>query len=218
MKFQIGCLEYASKKDAKDKVRSILNSQRLDTPLDDPHFELISALLDHHPGKSEKVGCGIASIEVRINTYMKQTRGFWIVRIDGSEVPFSYLSCFHKESHESRVKAALRRAVRNQCDSYLEDCFSSGYGFTCCLSLESIERRNADVDHAEPNTFAALVSRWMNHRKLSFKDVEIKKEEIGESIADDELRQDWERFHYEFARLRVVSKDAHKAITHGWVI
>lgn len=216
MKYTLGSVVFDSKKAAKERIQSILHSYPLGQPLAADDLALVCAMLESHPEREAKVGVGIESVEVRINVFMKKTRGFWINRTDGSQVAFSYIACFQKESKEAKVKAALRRAIRPQCDAYLDDCFSDGYGLICCVSLEPVERRNAEVDHAEPNTFQSLVERWTKDRGINLAALDLTKEEIGESIADDQVSADWQAFHYEHARLRVICKDAHKAITHGW--
>ena len=54
--------------------------------------KILKDLLAMHPEADEKIGCGIESFSVRTADY--NTRCFWVNRIDGSTVKFSFKACY----------------------------------------------------------------------------------------------------------------------------
>ena len=79
MKFQIGDRIFPSKSAAKKAVQKVLNKWPIGVAItgDDLDF-LMEGVVGMHNNAQEKIGCGIARIEVRLNTsqQFKASRGF----------------------------------------------------------------------------------------------------------------------------------------------
>jgi len=88
----IGKLHFATKTDAINYVKIILNGQPLKTPIRGPeNNEVLRALVTMHPRAAEKIGPGIQHFTVE--HALHGTRCFYITRVDGTRTDFSYLKC-----------------------------------------------------------------------------------------------------------------------------
>lgn len=88
---QISHLKFTKKSDALKHLKSILNSYKPEELVSAEHAEFLLAALQRHPEATEKIGAGVRGFFVRRADY--GTKCFWIRRVDGSEVRFSYKSC-----------------------------------------------------------------------------------------------------------------------------
>jgi hypothetical protein len=61
---QIGRFAFESQKEAREFIRSILNSAAWGKPLEGEILEFVLSLLDRHPRASEKIGIGIKHVTV----------------------------------------------------------------------------------------------------------------------------------------------------------
>jgi hypothetical protein len=50
-------------------------------------------LLSRHPYCEEKIGAGIQSIWSQPNEYWENNRCFYLTRVDGTEIDFSFVKC-----------------------------------------------------------------------------------------------------------------------------
>lgn len=61
---------------------------------DPTHVTFLTALIRRHPEVNEKIGAGIAGFKVQVNPQgTGNTRCFYVVRTDGTQVDFSFKSC-----------------------------------------------------------------------------------------------------------------------------
>jgi hypothetical protein len=89
---EIGALKFPGQKAALDYFRQMLYRHRAGTRIPEPDASELAELLKRHHTYDEKVGCGISHFIVRKNPDWP-TKGFWIVRTDGTEVDFTFQCC-----------------------------------------------------------------------------------------------------------------------------
>ncbi|MDN5750191.1 MAG: DCL family protein [Pseudonocardia sp.] len=207
-KYQLGSHTYPSKSVALAEFRSILNGTALDEPLSASAAGMIQLLLrdGYHPEAAEKIGPGIEGVVVRINAY--GTRGFWLRRLDGTEVDFSYLVALNgAPSVEQGVRIALREEINDQIVTFFDTQTADlARGRVVCeLCVTVVGSNGIQVDHAAP-TFIELASRFAD--SLGGWDV-IGVECVGPTgrrLADRNHARVWWEFHRQTARLRLVHK------------
>jgi hypothetical protein len=87
--------------DATAFFRAMLNRYEIGSRVSEEDALDLAALLKLHSEYAEKVGAGISHFEVRrppeegFQSLSKQC--FWVVRMDGSVIDFSYKSCLEKK-------------------------------------------------------------------------------------------------------------------------
>ena len=87
----VGEEQFKTQKTANSFIRELLNRQRLNEPIPEPHHSFLCALISLYPAATEKVGIGIQHFTVEHAAY--GTRCFYLTRVDGSRTDFSYLKC-----------------------------------------------------------------------------------------------------------------------------
>jgi hypothetical protein len=213
--YLLGAAVFGSKAEAKAAFRRILNDHPDDVPLRGDDAELVSLLIHEgrHPQTAEKVGPGIAEIVVRPSGY--GTRGFWLRRVDGSTVDFSYLTALDGPPRpEANVRAALRWEIDDQIAIFRDRHRQLAvHGLvTCELCGQLVAAEGAHVDHAAP-TFHPLASRFAQATggwtALTVECVGA----TGRRLVDRQLAQVWRLYHGHTARLRLVH--AHCNLTRG---
>lgn len=164
-------------------------------------------LITRHPEAALKTGCGIAYFSARSPSGYT-TRCLQIVRTDGSVTDFSWQACITEPSPEQRIRAGMRKAVKNQVlafkhardDSPCEKC-----GQPCSS--------NAEADHCEPsflelaNRYAESLGGYQN----------IKLEEARDGLIGNTLSS-WHEtvfaeYHRQAARLRILCGPCHHEVT-----
>jgi hypothetical protein len=92
MKYTINSKHFRSQKEIDNHYSNIIAKYEWGEPISaEDHMDAI-ALLDFHPDKAEKMGCGMSHIEVRRNTHEAHgfnTKCFFVVRTDGTAIDFS---------------------------------------------------------------------------------------------------------------------------------
>jgi len=174
-----------------------------------PDCEFLASLIERHPDAEDKIGCGILCFEVRRNR--GGTRGFWIVRRDGSETDFSFGTCVSAPSHEQNVRDAFRTAIKPQIAEARQRGFANGFVIPCPITSQSITRKTCQVDHADP-TFLELVDQFAaSEGGYSAISIVSRDGDIG-GLLDPAVEGRWQRFHAQCAKLRVVSKRANLSL------
>jgi hypothetical protein len=202
----LGPREFASKAQAQAEFRRILNDHPDNTPLRGDDAELVALLIHEgrHPETVQKIGPGIAEVLVRRSDY--GTRGFWLLRVDGSLVDFSYLTALDgAPSPERTARAALRFEIADQTIAFRDSQVRIACGglLACALCAQPVTPDAVHVDHAEPTfddmatQFAAAVGGW---QRLTVECVGA----TGRRLADRGLAQVWHRYHAHTARLRLT--------------
>lgn len=81
----INNLYFKTKKALDGYIRKMRDSYFDRQSLGESDFNFMLSLLDRHERPDAKIGCGIVSMYVKTNPVYKNNRGFWLVRVDGSE-------------------------------------------------------------------------------------------------------------------------------------
>jgi hypothetical protein len=204
-RYVLGPREFASKAQAQAQFRRILNAHPDNTPLPGDDAALVALLIHEgrHPETVQKIGPGIAEVLVRRSDY--GTRGFWLLRVDGSLVDFSYLTALDgAPSPERTARAALRFEIADQIIAFRDSQVRGATdGPACELCAQPVTPGAVHVDHAEPTfddmatQFAAALGGW---QRLTVECVGP----AGRRLADRGLAQVWHRYHAHTARLRLV--------------
>jgi hypothetical protein len=79
--------------DATAFFKTMLNSYSVGQVVSGSDTNDLHALLERHDEKSEKVGVGISYFKVDSAPDPYGGKCFWIVRVDGTEIDFSYPHC-----------------------------------------------------------------------------------------------------------------------------
>ena len=88
----LGLIQFPSQAEAIQHFREMLSRSSTDDFVSKEDSRYLIALLSRHPSAEKKVGPGIVGFFVRKNPHYHQNE-FWIDRIDGSQIDFSYLKC-----------------------------------------------------------------------------------------------------------------------------
>jgi hypothetical protein len=208
-KYTLGAREFSSKKAAEKHVGAILRDSFVGAPLPADDFKCVFDLLQHHPHANSKIGAGVAHIRVSIEQRWK-SRHFEIVRVDGSTTDFSYKSCLTPPTKETLFRKACRHAIADQIISYRNAVLHAvGVENLRCpvlgvpLTLETLH-----VDHVPPVTFEFLVQSFIEQYSINVARVHIagfNDHEMKKSFVDNKLTSNWQTFHRQHAKLRLVS-------------
>lgn len=203
---------FATKKDLQERIRGILWSYRNGDTVNMFDAPFLTSLFQQHPDADQKIGAGIACIEVRRNPVYMNTQGFWIVRADGTETDISYLECLTPTSHAKRFERACRAAVEPDTIRFKELFFADATTTVkqCPFTGDQLSFVGSHVDHIAPLTFKRLVSDFIAWANLNIDNVQIDGRgvdgAIQDTFADDNLRSQWIDYHNEHAKLRVISR------------
>jgi hypothetical protein len=157
----IGEFTFATKRAATVKVQHILHSSPHGLPLSGNDERLILALLGMHHEADEKIGAGIRCITVAAG--YRGAPGFWVHRVDGTAVDFSYKRCLDgAPRHRTEVLKAMRASVEDQVLDYRRQAFAQGAEPVCPVSgVVLTNDPSTHVDHHEP-TFIELCEAYAN--------------------------------------------------------
>lgn len=182
------------------------------------HEEILGAdrqflldLLACHPEASDKIGPGLLGILVATDSVYGRTRHFVVQRVDGTSTDFSFLACI-KGSNERRDRLqALRVAISDQVSEFKRNAFGTADVVPCAVRGTPTAFADAHVDHVPPETFLALVMKWLNENKLALKDVAISApadNQTVSSLVDAGQLASWRSHHSLNAALRITSRAA----------
>lgn len=89
--------------DATAFFKEMLNRYPIGAPVSGEDAADLSALLERHDERDEKIGSGIAGFEVSYppsDTPQFSQRCFWIVRSDGTKIDFSFVHCLAPKAYD----------------------------------------------------------------------------------------------------------------------
>jgi hypothetical protein len=211
-----------SQKAAEDHFRSIRDRHSLLTPIDNEqdHDDLMALLVRYdaaHDDDDCKIGCGVDHFEVRMNHGTGgATRGFWVVRIDGTDTDFSFIWAVRgipKPEHQE-FSDACRAAVVEDLQAAKRRFFAE-YGdaegkVACEITGSMVTIDDAHTDHAYP-TFGALVVSFKAarswHRAIPPGVLSRPQDnQTTTTFPDAEIEAAFRDFHHAAATLRVIAK------------
>lgn len=201
----IGRVAFESQTEAREFIRTILNATPWGVPLQGEIHEFVHSLLDRHPRFAEKIGGGVGYFTV--NSDGNGDRCFYIHRLDGSRIHFSYQkSLLGKDDLRSLVVGALNRAVDEQIWAFRDSELAKGT-HVCPYTGELITKDSYHVDHPNP-TFYELYRQWLSELGLRIDHIRLsdgRDNEIGRRMIDPAQKESWQQFHRTHARLRLLS-------------
>jgi len=167
---------------------------------------LMQEFLCNHPEWDEKTQGQLDHIEVADHhgPWGKPTRGFKLVRQDGSETDISFKTAIVAKGRpwKQDVAIAARIAIKDQITA----CRIRDAGKPCPVCKTALDT-NAHVDHQAPDTFDVLLNRWLCARGLVWDDIKLEDRGTYPVFADKSLEGDWAAFHEKHATLRLVHAD-----------
>jgi hypothetical protein len=210
--FLEAAVQHKTKREQRDHFRRILHGAELNTPLQGNDLEDVLTLILRHPDYVEKYGCGIRSIVVRNNPIFYKTKGFWIIRTDGSETDVSYLRCIDgcDKPIGHWIHMACRAAIEMQVVEFKREAFRVSDFATCKLTGQSVTWGQCHVDHASP-LFRELVASFFESHPVDLSDSLFYRHGDGDcsvQFADRALTERWQHYHRVHANLRIVTVQA----------
>ena len=180
---------------------------------------VLRELFELHPNADEKVGAGVDHIELRINQEYK-SRGFWIVRVDGTETDISYKNCMDGDKvHRKRFIRACRFAVKEHIEKFKREYFRVALTPTCQLTGVPITPSNSHVDHTPPYTFERIVEAFIVLNELNVDAPGLLVSGVDglmiPTFVDPVLRDDFVRFHNDLYKPRVISAAANTGLVQN---
>jgi len=212
-RLEIGGITFETKEAAKRHTSQLLRSLPFGDVADE-HVRFLLSLLKRHPKAREKEGTGILGFEVRRNDY--GSKGFWVVRRDGTATAFSYRECISPTTNRTNVLSAFRQEIQYQIIRFKRETWSREY--TCPITERSFEFDEGDVDHMPP-LFVDMVHRFLADQCVELPDVLVRDGDgvIGAYLLDRRLAQEWREFHQKHARLSLLSREGHRLVTRETV-
>lgn len=200
-------------------IRAMLARYRDGQQLDMFDQAFMLDLLKLHPHHDQKVGCGVSHVFVDSNPIYpgNRSRGFYLVRHDGSRTDFSYKECLSPSSDDNKVFAAMRVAIEPDILAFKNRIFGTASTVRCPVTGEQLTFTTAHVDHRSPKTFQNLVMMFLRQEGKELADVEVDETStydmmFQDRLADRQLEQRWCMFHNDHADLEVVSKTANLSV------
>jgi Protein of unknown function (DUF3223) len=160
MEFVLGSYTFRTKGEAVKSVQHILHTAPRGELLAGADFELVSAVIDRHPDREEKLAGGMIGVAVFMNNEGYSSRGFHIVRPDGSTKDFSYRVALGQAPRGPTLQEACRTAVLPDIRAYRDARLADGA--QCCdVSGEPLTSLNMHVDHAGEWPFRRIVKEFV---------------------------------------------------------
>lgn len=94
--YTLGNQTFTTKAAAETHLREMLHHYLLGSRVEGDDHALLASILPNHPEAKEKVGSGVSHFEVHNSEY--GTTCFFVVRTDGTKMPFSFRSCIKPDS------------------------------------------------------------------------------------------------------------------------
>jgi hypothetical protein len=194
-----------TKKEVEDKIRYIVQSTPLNTPIDNSNTEFILKVLSHHHQFRQKCGVGITHLEIRTNpSWNGPTQGIWFIRKDGSEVDISWVTSLKPDGKPS-LKEDISNAARYEIASQIHEFHDNGDCHICNLCNRMMVRHDRlHVDHIKP--FDELFSIFLALNNITYSNIETEDLGVESQFKDRLLAIEWFKFHKENASLRLVHK------------
>jgi hypothetical protein len=205
VKYTINSIEFGTKKALHEHCSRLLSGAALDVEGE----AFLRSLLERHPEHELKVGCGVARIFIGGNSFGKKC--FWLERIDGTRTDFSFVSCISPPSHQSEVRSAMRRHIDDQIIAFRDRSFAGRLEVACAITGAPVRNEDAHIDHRPPNTYHALVARFLETERLDIQSLAVEPTRDGVTawgLADRSVAARWQVFHAESCDLQVVAKHA----------
>ena len=203
--YTLAGINYKTKVSVEQKAKDILAASQVGKPILGADFEFIKDLIAFHPEASIKTGSGIKAIVTRKNPPY-YTKGFFIIRTDGTAQEFSYKKCLNGEySTQQQFNKAARSAIAPFIQNYKRTIFSAHA--VCPMTGKLLSVDNCHIDHAPPYTFSKIISDFIDQHRIDISNIKYLDDPITYHFADKRLESNFIQFHNERAVLRAVDSD-----------
>ena len=197
--------------------KNILNSYKFQELLNESDFNDVLNLLKNHPDAQEKIGVGVKEIIVDKTRY--KTKCFNVIRFDSSSEIFSYIKCINGDlSPLAKFSKTCRDVIADDLRLVKLSFFkgNSKKGRVKCQETGELSLwEDLNVDHRQPNTFSVIVDRFIELHKVDLSAVEyIETIDNVYLFKDNDLAEEFRRYHKEKANLRLVRKDNNLGRSH----
>lgn len=241
--FKIGQKEYKFKKDAIAYYKAILNSYNFGQSLNDSDYNDLIDLLnfdyfnyligtenpveineedDNKNSITEKDEIdeeGLVIEDIKVVRVQFNTKCFEVFYNDKTSRYISYLMIINNREYspECLFYVACRNSIHSDIHSVKQEYFdnNSVKGHVKCQETDKLLKwTELVVDHRQPNTFSIIVDRFKEVNRINLGEIEYTSNEQNLIIFKDEnLTQNFKKYHKEKASLRVVRKECNSSRT-----
>jgi len=203
-KYNIGDIQFKTKKECETYTRNIINSLGCCT-INKTHtqFNFFENLLKNHQEYTDKMGTGIEYFYIIKNPLNKKCFHAMIQRTDGSKTDFSWLDCckFKKRSTKEDLTKAMREAVKFDMIE-----FKRSNKLICNLcNVENLPYDKYHIDHVEPS-FKTLSEDFLKTKQnipTTFSECKTTYTTIFKD-EDKEFKNEWFLYHHNNCKLQVL--------------
>jgi hypothetical protein len=201
---RIGSLEFKSITACYEYARKIINSEIGKFEANHPTYNFLIDLLENHPEKNEKIGCGVNYFIIEPNRLNPTGNGVYIIRNDGSCIDFSWRLCCGKNKNASTYNYNLTFAMRNAVKEYTIG-YKQSHELKCevCL-ITNLEYSQYHVDH-KTTPFSLIVEQFLQVNKcnnISFNDCYLS--HSAEFKQDEPIKNKWIEYHNQVADYQIL--------------
>jgi Protein of unknown function (DUF3223). len=208
---------FATSAEFKAHIQKLLADIPQGVVIEEPHHSFLCQLIRRHKEAADKIGTGIKYFKVLTNTnYGGKNRCFYLFRKDGTQTDFSYQKCVSTPTHWEEYLDALRSTVMDHLVAEREKAFGAAEEILCPVRKVMMTRSVSYIDHTEPDTFLALADRFNDEEWIHEANPPVTEGNdltCGRQLEDKGLEERWRYFHKMNAKLRVISKEAHREVT-----
>lgn len=174
----LGGVTYRTLGEAKAYVSAVLNAYAPGAVVRDPaHIAMLHDLLRRSDEYELKAGSGVKGFCVLQNAEYP-SKGFHVVRTDGTTMDFSYIYCLRREPKRNvrqEALAAFRKCVEPQTrqvwEAQVAEYAVDGM-IVCGLTGDTVPVSETHVDHVDP-PFLAIVEDFLAEHAMGFEDVPL---------------------------------------------
>lgn len=196
---------FPTKKAATNAIRSILYRYAPGDTLNDSDAYFMCGVLALHPHAALKIGCGVASFSVE---QYEWSRGFALTRIDGTKTDWSFVVCLTPPTRAKEATSGFRTEIRTQIKDFRCAFFRQHASPRCPVTNTLlVNDLSTHIDHETP--FEDLLSAFLASKNLNLSGVDVnasQDNDLDTRLLDQDLADEWRRYHAEHAKLRAVSK------------
>lgn len=201
-----------------------LEALSVGTPFND---NMIESLLGFHPSFEEKQMGGIRHLVLR-RSQPYNTIVLFFETWNGVQDDVSYKLCIRNlfgkfDTHANdieKTKKAFRNDVYHQVYAFRSRWDEGAPEQKVCAHCGHEPGFNRHVDHYN-KPFGQLLEEFMYSEKMRLADIKLRKTDNGiidATMADEELKRRWVRYHGENASLRMVCKTCNLSLgRQGWI-
>lgn len=204
-KYQLGSLEFKTKEQAKDYIRTIREKYEYEQILNEKDFGIIKeAIATMKEDKRPKIE-DIDFIKVeRIDTG-KPHKNFVIYLLSGEVAEFSIKNCFppknsKKDSNKENFNEAARIAVVDQITTFKKQTNR----YWCVVGKHEVAEEDVHIDHDNPS-FSDLINDFVGTENIQLDEITyVKKNYQQRQFKDENLKRKWQVYHKNEAKLQIL--------------